>query len=167
MPTGISIESAVVPDESLEALEIRLLLDGLYHQHGLDFRNYSAPSLKRRVQRLVSEEGTGTIVGLLERVLHDPGCVDRVIHGLTVNVTAMFRDPEFFRLFREQVVPRLRTYPAIRIWVAGCATGEEVYSLAVLLDEEELLERSRIYATDINETVLDRARGGLFPLRCM
>jgi chemotaxis protein methyltransferase CheR len=150
-----------------EVLELELLLEGVYRQYGFDFREYASASLKRRVWRRVHAEGLHTISGLIERVLHDPEVMERLLLDLSINVTAMFRDPSFFAAFREKVVPMLRTYPFTRIWVAGCSTGEEVYSLAIMLAEEELYERTRIYATDINEVVLDRARAGVFPLEKM
>jgi chemotaxis protein methyltransferase CheR len=147
-----------------EALELRLLLEGVYRQYGFDFREYAPASLKRRVWRRVHAEHAGTITGLLERVLHDADVMERLLLDLSINVTSMFRDPTFYAAFREKVVPLLRTYPFTRIWVAGCSTGEEVYSLAILLHEEGVYDRTRIYATDINETVLGRARDGMFPL---
>jgi chemotaxis protein methyltransferase CheR len=150
-----------------EVLELELLLEGIYRQYGFDFREYASASLKRRVWRRVHAEGLHTIAGLIERVLHDPEVMERLLLDLSINVTAMFRDPSFFAAFREKVVPALRTYPFTRIWVAGCSTGEEVYSLAIMLAEEELYERTRIYATDINEVVLDQARAGVFPLEKM
>src|SRR5262249_19463274 len=127
------------------------------------FREYAPASLRRRVWRRVHAEGLSTISGLTDRLLHDPATMERLLLDLSINVTAMFRDPTFYLAFREQVVPLLRTYPYTRIWVAGCSTGEEVYSLAILLDEEGLNERTRIYATDINESVLERARAGVVP----
>ena len=148
----------------LETIELQLLLEGVYRQYGLDFREYAPASLKRRVWRRVHAEGAGTIAGLLARVLHEPEAMTRLLLDLSINVTSMFRDPTFYRALREQVVPLLRTYPFTRVWVAGCSTGEEVYSLAILLNEEGLGDRTRIYATDINETVLERARAGVFPL---
>ena len=151
----------------LETLEFRLLLEGIYREYGFDFRGYAPASLKRRVWRRVHAEGLTSISGLLERVLHDSETMERLLLDLSVNVTSMFRDPTFYRTFREQVVPTLRTYPFTRIWVAGCSTGEEVYSLAIMLEEEQLYERTRIYATDIDETLLGRAREGVFPLAKM
>jgi chemotaxis protein methyltransferase CheR len=150
-----------------EALELQLLLEGVYRQYGFDFREYAPASLKRRVWRRVQAEQAGSIVGLLERVLHDPDVMERLLLDLSINVTSMFRDPTFYVAFREQVVPLLRTYPFTRIWVAGCSTGEEVYSLSILLQEEEIYDRTRIYATDINEVVLERARAGVFPIEKM
>ena len=150
-----------------EALELQLLLEGVYRQYGFDFREYAPASLKRRVWRRVHAEHAGTIAGLLERVLHDPEVMERLLLDLSINVTSMFRDPTFYGAFRKQVVPLLKTYPFTRIWIAGCSTGEEVYSLAILLHEEGIYNRTRIYATDINETVLARAREGVFPLEKM
>jgi chemotaxis protein methyltransferase CheR len=147
-----------------EALELQLLLEGVYRQYGFDFREYAPASLKRRVWRRVQAEHAGTIAGLLERVLHDADVMERLLLDLSINVTSMFRDPTFYNAFREKVVPFLKTYPFTRIWIAGCSTGEEVYSLAILLREEAVYDRTRIYATDINEGVLERAREGVFPL---
>src|SRR3954471_24011021 len=150
--------------DDLEALEIQLLLEGIYRRYGFDFREYAPASLKRRLWRRVNAEHLTSISGLLERVLHDEEVMERLLLDLSINVTAMFRDPTFYLAFREKVVPLLRTYPFTRIWVAGCSTGEEVYSLAILLQEEGVYDRTRIYATDINESVLERARSGVFPI---
>ena len=152
---------------ALEELEIDLLLDAIHRQHGFDFRGYARSSLRRRVRAVTATEGLATVSGLMERMLHDPACLDRLLLGLSVNVSAMFRDPRFFLAFRQHAVPLLRTYPFIRIWQAGCSTGEEVYSLAILLHEEGLYDRSRIYATDMNELVLRKARSGIFPIEVM
>jgi chemotaxis protein methyltransferase CheR len=151
----------------LETLELQLLLEGIFRQYGFDFREYAHASLRRRVWRRVHAEGLTTISALLDRVLHDEETMERLLVDLSINVTAMFRDPTFFLAFRNEVVPLLRTYPFTRIWVAGCSTGEEVYSLAILLQEEGLYDRSRIYATDINTGVLETARTGVFPLQKM
>jgi chemotaxis protein methyltransferase CheR len=151
----------------LETIELQLLLEGVYRHYGFDFREYAPASLKRRVLRRVHAEGEHTIAGLVERVLHDADVMERLLLDLSINVTSMFRDPSFYLAFREKVVPLLRTYPFTRIWVAGCSTGEEVYSLAILLTEEGVYDRTRIYATDINEAVIGRARGGVFPLEKM
>jgi chemotaxis protein methyltransferase CheR len=154
---------AAYPRE-LEKIEIELLLEGVYRHYGFDFRAYAFPSLKRRLWKRIEAEGLETVTALHDRVLHDPAMMERLLLDLSINVTAMFRDPGFYAAFREKVVPLLRTYPFIRVWHAGCSTGEEVYSMAILLHEEGLLDRARIYATDINEVVLDRARAGIFPL---
>ena len=148
----------------LEALEIDLLVQALYEAYGFDFRQYSRPSLRRRIWRRVEAEGLKTVSALTDRALHDPRVVERLISDLSVNVSAMFRDPTFFAVFRERVVPMLRTYPTIRIWNAGCSTGEEAYSLAILMKECGLYDRTRIYATDMNQAALDHARGGSFPI---
>ena len=148
----------------LERIEIELLLEAIERHYGFDFRGYALGSLRRRLWRQVAEEGVSSISGLQERVLHHADAMERLLAGLSVNVTAMFRDPTFYVAFREHVVPLLRTYPFIRVWNAGCATGEETYSLAILLDEEGLYDRARIYATDFNGEVLLRARAGEFRL---
>ena len=157
----------VVGDEAhdeLETLEIELLLEAVYRRYGFDFREYAHASLKRRLWRRMQAEGLSTVTLLQNRLMHDPACMERLLLDLSINVTAMFRDPSFYLAFREQVVPALRTYPFTRVWCAGCSTGEEVYSLAIVLQEEGLYDRTRIYATDINEQVLETARAGVFPL---
>jgi chemotaxis protein methyltransferase CheR len=151
----------------LERIEIDLLLEGVYRHYGLDFRGYALGSLKRRLARRMREEGTPTLSALQDKVLHDPDAMERLLVSLSISVTSMFRDPTFYRAFREKVVPLLRTYPFIRMWNAGCATGEETVSLAIVLEEEGLLERARIYATDFNAEVVERARAGEFPLARM
>ena len=153
--------------DELERLEINLLVEGVYQHYGCDFRDYAYASLRRRVWNVVRSEQLETVTALLDRVLHDPACMERFLAQLTVNVTSMFRDPSFFNAFREQVVPLLRAYPFIRIWHAGCSTGEEVYSMAILLLEEDLYPRCRIYATDLDEIALKKARDGIFPLEHM
>jgi chemotaxis protein methyltransferase CheR len=150
--------------DELESLEIELLLEAVYRRYGFDFRGYAPASLKRRIWRRMHAEGLVTVTQLQDRLLHDAACMERLLLDLSINVTSMFRDPSFYVAFRKHVVPVLRTYPFTRIWCAGCSTGEEVYSLAILLEEEELYERTRIYATDINEQVLNTARAGVFPL---
>ena len=160
-----AVVGAVDPmHEKLEALEIELLLEGVYRRYGFDFREYATASLKRRLWRRMCAEGLSTVTQLQDRLLRDEACMERLLLDLSISVTAMFRDPSFYVAFREHVVPTLRTYPFTRIWCAGCSTGEEVYSLAILLEEEELYGRTRIYATDINEQVLETARAGVFPL---
>jgi chemotaxis protein methyltransferase CheR len=116
---------------------------------------------------LVALEDANTIPALQARVLDEPACLERVLHGLTIHVTAMYRDPEFYAEVRAKVVPVMRTYPFVRIWVAGCASGEEVYSLAILLHEEKLYQRCRVYGTDISESVVQKAKAGIFPLAAM
>lgn len=153
--------------EDLEAVEIELILEGIFRKYGCDFRNYSFPSIRRRILNRMRAEGLQTVSGLQERVLHDPEAMDRLLLHFSVSVTSMFRDPTFYAAFRAQVVPLLRVHPFIRIWHAGCSTGEEVYSMAILLFEEGLYDRCRIYATDMNEVVLKKAKDGIFPLEVM
>jgi len=148
----------------LEKVEIELLLEGIYRHYGFDFRSYAYSSIRRRLWKRIHSENLVSVSALQERVLHEPEMMEMLLMDLSVNVTSMFRDPGFYTAFRTQVVPLLRTYPFIRIWHAGCSTGEEVYSMAILLTEEGLYDRSRIYATDINETVVRQARAGIFPL---
>jgi len=152
---------------NLEDIEIKLLLEGVYQYYGYDFRNYAVSSLKRRIHNFMRLEGLTNISALQERLLHNRTYLEKFLLSLTVNVTSMFRDPSFYLAFRSQVVPLLRTYPFIRIWHAGCSTGEEVYSMAILLQEENLYHRCRIYATDTNEKVLQNAKSGIFPLKMM
>ena len=150
--------------EDLEQLEIDLLLEGVYRRYGYDFRQYARGSLRRRIYKRVLEERVSSISNLQERVLRDPQAMEQLVLELSINVTSMFRDPTFYLSLRTKVIPLLRTYPFIRVWNAGCSTGEEVYSLAILLQEEDLYDRTRIYATDINERVLYRAEEGNFPI---
>jgi chemotaxis protein methyltransferase CheR len=154
-------------DPALERVEIELLLEGIFRHYGFDFRSYAYASLRRRVWKRIEAEGLPTVSALQERVLHDPEMMNQLLLDLSINVTAMFRDPAFYAALRTRVIPLLRTYPFIRVWHAGCSTGEEVYSMAILLTEEGLYERARIYATDINEVVLQRAKSGIFPLNRM
>jgi chemotaxis protein methyltransferase CheR len=164
IPTGDPDAGSRARDLDLEQLEIELLLEAVHRRYGFDFRQYAQASLKRRLYRRLDVEGLGTLSQLQDKLLHEPACMERLLLDLSINVTAMFRDPSFYVAFREKVVPALHTYPFTRIWCAGCSTGEEVYSLAILLQEEGLYDHCRIYATDINENVLATAREGVFPL---
>ena len=156
-----------IEQNELQDIEIALLLEGLYRYYGFDFREYSPASLKRRILERMRAEKLETVSRFQERVLHDPACMERLLLGLSVHVTSMFRDPEFYLTFRQKVVPILKTYPTVRIWHAGSSTGEEVYSMAILLQEEGLYRKSLIYATDISHEVLRKAREGIFPLSTM
>ncbi len=158
---------AVPIAEDPERIEVDLLLEAVYRRYAYDFRGYARSSLRRRLWRRAHEERVTTLSALQERVLHDPLVMERLLLDLSINVTEMFRDPGFFRALRQKVVPILRTYPYVRVWNAGCSTGEETFSLAIVLAEEGLLDRARIYATDINDDVLARARSGAFPLEKM
>jgi chemotaxis protein methyltransferase CheR len=166
MALPVEIPGTETGDE-LEDVELELLLTGLARRYGYDFRDYAPASLRRRVRRAVAREGLRNISALQERLLREPAAMRRFVANLSVGVTAMFRDPEFYREFRQHVVPLLRTYPFVRIWDAGCATGEEVYSLAIVLEEEGLYGRCRIYATDLSDALLEQARKGMFPLDSM
>src|SRR5215475_431286 len=154
-------------NQSVEEIELSLLLEGVYRQYGFDFRNYALSSLRRRVWNFMQNESIGSISLLQDRVLHDRAWLERFLYALSVNVSAMFRDPYFYRALRKEVVPLLRTYPFVRIWLAGVSMGEEVYSLAILLKEEGIYERCRLYATDINDAVLKKAKEGIYPLDLM
>jgi chemotaxis protein methyltransferase CheR len=143
-------------------IELHLLIDAIYLKYHYDFRRYAAASLKRRLTAAMSRFRCATFSELQSRVLHDPAMFPALLDFLTVAVSEMFRDPNYFRSLRETVIPVLRTYPSLKIWVAGCSTGEEVYSLAILLREEGLLNRSLIYATDINPHLLQKATAGVY-----
>lgn len=148
-------------------IELRMLVEAVYLKYNYDFRDYTGASQKRRVLVAMREMECATVSELQSRVLHEPNGFAQLLQYLTIPVTEMFRDPDYFLAVREQVAPFLKTYPSLKIWVAGCSTGEEVYSLAILLKEEGLLERSIIYATDINPESLEAARRGVFPLERM
>jgi chemotaxis protein methyltransferase CheR len=143
-------------------IELPLLLEAVYRKYHYDFRGYAAASLKRRLTQAMDRFGCRTLSQLQGRLLHEPALFPALLDFLTVQVSEMFRDPQYFLALREKVVPLLRTYPSLKIWVAGCSTGEEVYSMAILLQEEGLLERSLIYATDINANALERAQAGIY-----
>jgi chemotaxis protein methyltransferase CheR len=145
-------------------IEMQLLLDAIYLKYHCDFRGYAGSSLKRRLTAALSRFECATLSQLQDRVLHDATVFPALMDYLTVQVSEMFRDPTYFLSLREKVVPLLRTYPSLKIWVAGCSTGEEVYSLAILLREEGLLERTLIYATDINQAALKKAEAGVYDL---
>jgi chemotaxis protein methyltransferase CheR len=147
----------------VERLEIELLLDALARYHGYDFRNYAPASLTRRIRAAARNESVSSISELQHKVLHDADALGRLVRAVSIHVTAMFRDADFYQVFRKIVVPQLRTYPFIRLWIAGCSTGEEVYSLAILLHEAQLYDRCRIYATDMSDDLLERARRGIYP----
>ena len=148
-------------------LEIRLLLEGIHGVYGYDFRDYAEASIRRRLTHWLNESPFDTFSEAQSRLLRERELFESLLRGITVNVTEMFRDPPFFKAVREQVVPFLRTYPFVKIWLAGCATGEEAYSLAIVLNEEGLAGRYRMYATDINETVLQHAAEGVLSISQM
>jgi chemotaxis protein methyltransferase CheR len=152
------------PASETEEIELHLLLEALYRKYHYDFRNYSLASLKRRLVQARSHFGCGTFSQLQHKALHEPGVIDRLLPYLTVQVSEMFRDPCYFRAIREKVVPHLRTYPSLKVWIAGCSAGEELYSMAILFREEGLESRTIFYATDINTDALAKARAGVYEL---
>ena len=149
----------------IEDVEVELFMRALQLRHGYDFSLYAPASFKRRVLNLVSSTGSGTIAELTGRLLREDALVPQVIAGLSVPVSEMFRNPSVFRVLRDEVLPVLASYPLINIWQAGCAFGQEVYSLAILLEEAGLYERCQIFATDISDAALVRAQEGIFPIR--
>lgn len=150
--------------EKIEDIEIRLLLEALFVRYHYDFRNYAMASVKRRLRQAREQMGFATISSLQEAVLHDERILPRLLGFLTVQVSEMFRDPSYFRAIREQVVPHLKTYPSLKIWIAGCSGGEELYSFVILFREEGLEERTIFYATDINQDALQKAEAGIYDL---
>ncbi len=147
-----------------EEIEIRLLLEAIRLKYGYDFSGYSKVHIKRRILRRLSLSDYKSVLDMLPQVLRDRAFFESLLTEFSINVTEMFRDPSFYKAFRRDVVPVLKTYPFIRIWHAGCSTGEEVYSMAILLKEEGLYDRAQIYATDFNETVLQKAKEGIYPI---
>jgi chemotaxis protein methyltransferase CheR len=150
--------------EKIEDIEIRLLLEALYRRYHYDFRNYAQASIKRRLRQARDRQGVGTFSALQDKLLHDPQAAARVLRFLTVQVSDFFRDPSYFKAIRETVVPHLKTYPSLKIWIAGCSAGEELHSFAILFREEGLEDRTLFYATDINQDALEAAARGIYPL---
>jgi chemotaxis protein methyltransferase CheR len=157
------VKDASAP-EKIEDIEIRLLLEALYGRYHYDFRNYAMASIKRRLKQARQQMGFASFSALQESLLHDPATLPRILGYLTVQVSEMFRDASYFRAIREKVVPHLRTYPSLKVWIAGCSGGEELYSLVILFREEGLEERTLFYATDINQDALRTAETGIFGL---
>ena len=154
----------MIDEDARFDLEIRLLLEAVFQQYQHDFRDYAVSSLRRRLQQAMAHFGCARLSDPQGRVLHEPEVFAGMLQFFTVQLSDMFRDPPYFRALREQVLPLLRTYPSVKLWIAGCSSGEEVWSLAILLAEEGLLERSIVYATDINPAALRRAEAGVYPL---
>lgn len=155
---------AEMTGETVEELEIQLLLDALYRQYHYDFRHYARASIKRRLLQAQRHFGFDSISALQSAVLHDETMLPNLLNYLTVQVSEMFRDPSYYKSLREKVVPHLHTYPSLKVWVAGCSHGEELYSLAILFREEGLLDKTIFYATDINPAALKAAQAGIYPL---
>lgn len=153
-----------MPDSNID-IELSLLLEAIYLKYNYDFREYSRSSLKRRVRHALRILECPTVSVLQDRILREPAAFMQLLQYLTIPVSEMFRDPEYFLALRQHVLPVLRTYPSLKVWIAGCSTGEEVYSMAILLHEEGLLERSMIYATDINPVSLESARQGIYAIK--
>lgn len=149
---------------SSDDIEIRLLLDAIYHRYHYDFRGYALASLKRRLHQAKVHFQCGSYTQLQDLVLHQPEIMPKLLGFLTVQVSELFRDPPFFRCLREEVIPYLKTYPSLKVWIAGCSSGEELYSMAILFREEGLEQRTMFYATDINPDALQRAEAGIYDL---
>jgi chemotaxis protein methyltransferase CheR len=146
----------------IEQIEVELLLEAVYRKYGYDFRDYTPAHARRRIRHRLAASGIDTVSELQGRVLREPDLFQQLLLDFSINVTEMFRDPPFYRTVREEVVPILRTYPFVRIWHAGCSSGEEVYSMAILLREEGLYDRTQIYATDFNEKIVRKAKEGIY-----
>jgi chemotaxis protein methyltransferase CheR len=157
-------ESKIIENLQNEDIEISLFLEAIYLKYGYDFRNYSRAHIKRRILKRMGEENLANISQMQCKILYEEEFFKTILSDFSINVTEMFRDPSFYKAFRDTVIPILRTYPFIKIWHAGCATGEEVYSMAILLKEEGLFERTQIYATDFNVGVLQKAKEGIYPI---
>ncbi|MFN3020602.1 protein-glutamate O-methyltransferase CheR [Soonwooa sp.] len=156
------LEPSIVKDE-----EVEYLIKDVHELYGYDFSHYSRASFKRRINRICLIDRFTSYAELRYTLMNDPEYLKRFVEEITVNVTEMFRDPSFFKALREDILPQLGTYPLIRIWVAGCSTGEEAYSIAILLKEAGLYHKCLIYGTDINPSVLEKARAGVFPIQQM
>jgi chemotaxis protein methyltransferase CheR len=150
--------------DDIEKIEISLFLDAIFQCYGYDFRNYAQASIRRRVRRILEKNRYASVSEMIPKLLHDEVFAAAVVQDFSVAVTEMFRDPDFYSSVRKNVIPFLKTYPFIKIWHAGCCTGEEVYSLAILLHEEDLYDRVTIFATDFNEAALEKAREGIYKL---
>lgn len=150
--------------EKVDDIEIQLLLEGLYQRYHYDFRHYAQASVKRRLKQAREQLGFRSYSAMQDALLHDPGMLSVLLGYLTVQVSEMFRDPSYFRALREKVTPHLRTYPSLKVWIAGCSSGEELYSLVILFREEGLEDRTIFYATDINQDALAKAEAGIYDL---
>ena len=149
---------------TLEQIEIQLLLEAVRLRYGYDFNDYTQDTLTRRIIQMLPKDKLGSVSEMIEKILHEPKYFEKFVYEMSITVTEMFRDPSVYLSLREKVVPLLKTYPFINIWHAGCATGQEVYSMAIMLKEEGLYDRSRIYATDINDAALSAAQEGIYSI---
>jgi chemotaxis protein methyltransferase CheR len=157
--------SGKMMNPEIEQIEFKLLIEAIYQVYGYDFRDYAPASLKRRVQKSMDNLGVKNISEFQYNVLHDKQALTDFLNTVSIDVTSMFRDPDFFLAVRQKIFPMIRDLPFIRIWHAGCATGEEIYSMSILLQEENLYDKARIYATDMNAVVLEKSKNGIFPLK--
>jgi chemotaxis protein methyltransferase CheR len=164
LPAALPEAAPAADDDALFEIEVRLLLEAVYLRYQHDFRHYAVASLRRRIRQAMVQHGCASVAALQHRLLHEPELLSQLLQYFTVQVSEMFRDPAYFLALRREVVPVLHTYPSIKVWVAGCSTGEEVWSLAILLREEGLLERSIVYATDIHPGSLRVAEAGMYAL---
>ncbi len=154
-----------ITPEDIEKIEIDLFLKALHARYGYDFTQYTQASIRRRIRHLLEKTKHARVSDMIPKLLHDEAFFQSIIYDFSITVTEMFRDPTFYRSIRENVIPYLKTFPFIKVWHAGCATGEEVYSLAILLKEEGLYDRATIFATDFNENALKKAKEGIYPLK--
>jgi len=161
---AISVNEHIDPVSESELIEIELFLQAIYLKFGYDFKNYGKAHIRRRIRHRMGASGFSSISEMTHRLLYDPFFYQDVLQDLSITVTEMFRDPDFYKALRTEVVPMLKTYPFVKIWHAGCATGEEVYSMAIMLQEEGVLNRSQIYATDFNQIALQKAKSGIYPI---
>ncbi len=152
----------MLDDIDNQNIELQLLLQAIYLKYGYDFRNYAKASVRRRVEHFMKKENLNSFAETQHKILYEVNFFDRLLLDLSVNVTEMFRDPNFYRSFRQNVVPFLKKQPFLKIWHAGCASGEEVYSMAILLKEEGLYNKTQIYATDMNQVILNQAKEGIY-----
>jgi len=151
----------------IQDIEVQLLLEAIWLRYGYDYRNYAKAHIKRRILHRLSISGINTISELQAKILYDPLFFENIVHDFSINVTEIFRDPSFYLTVRKEVVPILKTYPFIKIWHAGCSSGQEVYSMAILLKEEEIYSKAQIYATDINKVMIEKAKQGIYPIDLM
>ena len=167
MAVLITVEAGMMSNVENEKIEIKLLLDAICLKYGYDFRDYAKASIKRRIKHRLSLSGLETISEMQHKVLNNKEFFETLLMDLSINVTQMFRDPHFHKALREKVIPELKTLPFVKVWHAGCATGEEVYSMAIFLTEEGIYKKCRIYATDFNERVIARAKEGIYPIESL
>jgi len=153
--------------EENQAIEIRLLLEAILLKYGYNFKDYAPAHTRRRLKNRLEMSGLANYTQMAHKLIYDASFFNTLLMDLSINVTEMFRDPEFYKKIRREIIPRLKTYAHIKLWHAGCSAGQEVYSMAILLEEEGMKQRVQIYATDFNELILARAKQGIYPLDAM